>query len=339
MGTNQRGPFATMTSIQTNRIAVSQFLHKGRWLVFPLVVAFWMLLPGTPINAQETVHGEALNWTGIEDPSLDADELALSLLPLSEQEVAAAASIGFELVRDKTAEIVDARIAVREADEEAASKLQGQILELGDKRQLLAEKYLLVLDAWEAKGGDPDSIAIYRKNQRAIAVGELKAADQATLLNHFLDWLGSRDGGIAILVKLAIAAASFMELLVVAGIVRRVRELHLPALGEHSGLLGRVLGSYASGQRTLRRRRAIDSVSAAGCPSARPASRRWHWLGEMNTGASMLNRYVVRGRLRAAFGTDFEQCPGSHLAARSSLPISGTCRGTGSLPSHQAIPA
>ena len=211
-----------MTSSQPIQIAATQFLDSGRWMVLALALAFCMLIPAATISAQEASHSEALSSAGIDDPSLDSDELTLRLLPLSEHEMAAAMAVWFELLRNKTSEIVDAKIAVREADEDAAAKLHEQILALGDERQLLAQKYTLVLDAWETKGGDPDSIAIYRKYLRAIAVGELKATDPATLLNHFLDWLGSRDGGIAILVKLAIAAAAFMGLLVVAGIIRRV---------------------------------------------------------------------------------------------------------------------
>ncbi len=234
---NQNGPIAAMTSKTLNEIAVSRFLDRGRWMAFTLILAFCMLLPATPISAQEAADSEALSSAGIDDPSLDSDELALRLLPLSQEEMAAAASVWFDLLKNKTSEIADAKIAVREAEADAAAKLQEQILGLGDERQLLAEKYTLVVDAWEAKGGDPDAITVYRKYMRAIAVGELKATDPATLVSHFLDWLGSRDGGIAILVKLAITAGSFMGLLVVAGIVRRVVRRWLEKVPTMSSLL------------------------------------------------------------------------------------------------------
>ncbi len=263
---NQNGPIAAMTSKTLNEIAVSRFLDHGRWMAFTLILAFCMLLPATPISAQEAADSEALSSAGIDDPSLDSDELALRLLPLSQEEMAAAASVWFDLLKNKTSEIADAKIAVREAEADAAAKLQEQILGLGDERRLLAEKYTLVLDAWEAKGGDPDTLTIYRKYLRAIAVGELKATDRATLVSHFLDWLGSRDGGIAILVKLAIAAGSFMGLLVVAGIVRRVVRRWLEKVPTMSvqlatefsgdgGLLARPGRRYPDGARLARHQR------------------------------------------------------------------------------------
>lgn len=116
-----------------------------------------------PVSAQEVSECEALSSAAIDDSSMDSDELALRLLPLSQDEMAAAASLWFELVRNNTSEIVDAKIAVREADEDASEKLQEQILGLSDERKLRAGKYTRVWDAWEAKGDDPYSIASSRK--------------------------------------------------------------------------------------------------------------------------------------------------------------------------------
>lgn len=218
----QTGSIVTITSGTSSWVPFPRFLTSGHCKAIMVVLAFCMLLPVATTAAQEAADKEVQSTAGIDDPSLDSDVLALRLLPLAEEEMAAVMSVWFELLQNKTAEIVDAKIAVRELEGDAAESLHKQILELGDERQRLAKKYTLVLDAWEDKGSDPDTITVYRKYLQAITVGELKATDPVTLITHLLDWLGARDGGIGILVKLAIAGGSFMGLLVVAGIVRRV---------------------------------------------------------------------------------------------------------------------
>jgi small conductance mechanosensitive channel len=188
-------------------------------------------------TAKQDADPPAPSAIGIDDPSMDNDELALRLLPLSEDEMAAAASAWFGLLQDKIAEIVDAKIAVRDAEGDEAERLQERILALGDERKPLAGKYALVLDAWEAKGGDPDTITLYRKYLQAVLVGEFKATDPATLLSHLLDWLGSREGGVAIVLKLAVVVGSFLGLLIIARIVRRMSRRWLEKVPTLSTLL------------------------------------------------------------------------------------------------------
>lgn len=199
-------------------------------LLVPLAAAQDRPEEGTPAEPEAAA-------TTVENPSIEGDELLLRLLPLSKKEIATEAGGWFELLQGKMQELAEAKIAARTAEGDAATKLQEQIEKLSDERKGYTSNYSLVVDAWERKGADPKAITEYRAYRQAIALDELKATDPATLFSSFLDWLGSADGGVALLLSIATIVVAFLVLLVVARVVRRMARRWLNRIPDISSLL------------------------------------------------------------------------------------------------------
>ena len=159
----------------------------------------------------------------VTDPGIETEQLTLRLVPLTVDELAAAAAEWKAIVKSKTEEVVEAQLAVADAGgESAASQARERVAELTAERQDLFANYSAVVDSWQKKGGDEAAIAQFRAYRNAILLEETRTADVRTLLAQAAEWATARDGGVQLLIDLAVIVASFLGLLVVARIVRRV---------------------------------------------------------------------------------------------------------------------
>jgi small conductance mechanosensitive channel len=157
------------------------------------------------------------------DPAVSADELSLLLIPLTVDQLAALAGEWLTIVQAKTQEVVEQQIRInRTAAESVEQAARDQLTALTEERRALFDRYSRVVDAWELKGGDPAAIATFRTYRSSIIVEETRNTDWRTLLAQALAWTTARDGGVQIALNAGVVMASFLGLLIVAGIVRRI---------------------------------------------------------------------------------------------------------------------
>lgn len=186
-------------------------------------------------------------------PDTPPDQLALRLSPLTEEDLAAEAVAWQMLLKAKTQEVVALRIALRDAQGDEASRLTEALLPLSAERGALSSGLAEVLQAWEAKGGDPEKIEPLRRYVAAAAAEQIKGARAATVWAEFAKWLSSKDGGIA----LASNAAIFLIALAVLWVAARILSAVVRRMVARVPNLSALLRDFVS-------RAAFWSVIAAG---------------------------------------------------------------------------
>jgi small conductance mechanosensitive channel len=190
-----------------------------------------MLLTGSAYGAKEKAAAGKPAEVPVPQVSPDTpvDRLGLRLSPLTAEDLAAEAAAWQALLKAKTQEVVELRLALRDATGDEAKRLTDAIVALSPERGALSSGLNEILAAWEAKGGDPEQIEPLRKYVAAIAAEQIKGARLTTLLAELEKWLTSKDGGLAllgrigtILVALAVlwAVAKILSLLVSRAVSR-----------------------------------------------------------------------------------------------------------------------
>jgi small conductance mechanosensitive channel len=173
----------------------------------------------------------------VTNPSISREELDIRLVPLTRQELAALAEVWRDILKRTATETMEDQLAVRAVDGAAADAARERMVERGKKRRDIYELYSVVLDAWDLKGGDPAAIEDFRTYRLAIRADQLKSADPQTFLAVITEWLMSPDGGVGVLKDLAIIAASFYALLLVARIAKRFTSTRIHRVAHISKLL------------------------------------------------------------------------------------------------------
>ena len=156
------------------------------------------------------------------DPTVKLEDLELLTFPLTVDQLKALAAKWLEIVKSKTEEVVDAQIALSKADGAVEDAEREKLTALFAERNSLFDRYSAVLNAWEKKGGDDKEITVYRDYQNAIFLEETRKADTKTLMAWAMDWTTSEDGGIALAKNVGIVLISFLVLLFVARLVRKL---------------------------------------------------------------------------------------------------------------------
>lgn len=164
-------------------------------------------------------------------PDINIEELELRLAPLTKDELEQLADEWLQVVKFKTEQVTEAQVAMSSSEGAAKEAIREKLTKLSTERNRLFDKYSAVLNAWEKKGGDEAAIADYRAYRSSIIIEETSKADFKTLMAQVMRWLTSEDGGIQLAKDIGIVLASFIGLLIVAGLVRRfVRRwiVHVP---------------------------------------------------------------------------------------------------------------
>jgi small conductance mechanosensitive channel len=208
-----------------------------------------------PAWAQQKADGEAEKPSPVttSDPEIPVDHLTLLVKPLTQEELKVEADGWRDLVRAKTQEMGQQRIAALEkgkqveaADEAAPAETKQQqdksqsakeevedakdeqleiaeeIPELKEEQTNLIDRLNVVVDALEAKGGEVET---YRQYISAVSGIDLHVTDARTAWTMIQGWLVSEQGGqrwLWNLVKFAlILTAFYVAASIVAGLVRR----------------------------------------------------------------------------------------------------------------------
>lgn len=153
--------------------------------------------------------------TTTSEASAPPQELELRLVPFTPSQLEVEAKAWQELVQEKSREVADAKIAALRSGSTDQERIEALLKE---EKQLM-DRLGIVLDSWEAKGGEPDEI---RSWLTAVRGAELQVDNPSGLVAAFRRWLEAEDGARSWVVKLAIFAAIFFAGAILASIFSRL---------------------------------------------------------------------------------------------------------------------
>jgi small conductance mechanosensitive channel len=147
------------------------------------------------------------------------DQLNLKLMPLTRADLAEEAASVRDLARSMLEDLAAAKIQLNQATGDRVAGAKERAEWLAHECRDVFQRLDTVLTAWGAKGGDPAAIAEYRQYMGAVMVEGVKSADASALVATVGKWLVSRDGGIALGIKMLVLVLAFVVLLFVAKFV------------------------------------------------------------------------------------------------------------------------
>lgn len=190
-------------------------------------------------DADMAVGGAAAGAAArVVDPSTPIDQLSFLLVPLTKAELEEAARQWQAIIRARTEEIATLQ-AERVSDPGAGKgdrRIQ-RITALVERRARLLERFGMVLNSLERKGGDPDLVVELRAYRQAVLYEETALASTRALVGSFMTWLGRPDGGVAVVQRLAIALFALVAIILLGRLVRRLARTMLGRSGKMSKLL------------------------------------------------------------------------------------------------------
>ena len=158
----------------------------------------------------------------VTDPGVDPGTLTLRLIPLTHDDLAAAADEWQGIVKAGTEKVVALQIALAGADGDAEAPIRENLAAATETRNALLDKYSEVITAWANKGADPAAIERYRKYSASIRVEQTRTSDWKTLLTQGWNWMLNPEGGLKWLINGGIIIGAFIALFILAGISRRL---------------------------------------------------------------------------------------------------------------------
>ncbi|SFK81054.1 mechanosensitive ion channel family protein [Shimia haliotis] len=159
--------------------------------------------------------------------------LELYVVPLTNDQLSELATVWQGHMSDVMAEFVDLNLKLETLTGSAAETARMAVANTSEEQARVAKNYRTILANWAAKGGAVDDITPHQKFLTAMSSATLQASDARTMVAIVLGWMGSRDGGIGLLMQLSVFVIAFVVLLFIARFVRGIvaRSLHrLPAM-------------------------------------------------------------------------------------------------------------
>ncbi|MCB1373329.1 MAG: hypothetical protein KDJ78_04005, partial [Rhodobacteraceae bacterium] len=158
----------------------------SRLLSLFILLSVLVAVTGAPSHAQDATEAPAEPEAGapaeappalaahLSDPAIPVEELALRLIPLTSDDLAALSEKWLALAKAKTEEVVEQQVLIANAEGNVEDDAREQLSQLNEERSALFEKYGIVVDSWEKKGGDPAAVAIYRAYRNSVIVEETR---------------------------------------------------------------------------------------------------------------------------------------------------------------------
>lgn len=156
------------------------------------------------------------------DPAVTIEALGLRLDPLPQDQLATEAEAWRALLQERATAVAEAEIVTRDADNPKREDMLRSLPALREQKDALLERFELVLDAYDAKGGDSGP---YRKYAAAVSGIKSDPSDVGATVSAFTGWLTEKEGGI----KWAVRTGQFLGIMVIFWII--------------AGLIGKLVGS------------------------------------------------------------------------------------------------
>lgn len=191
-----------------------------------LVLIGFMILSG-PAFSQEAGPGSADIAISAEliDPEISTEEMAYRLIPLTKEKLDPLSKTWLGIVQSKTEEISDHQVELLNNPSQATDSAYEALARMVQERAVLFERFSMVVDAFESKGGEAALVAELRAYRDSVLFNETILASPKAIAMAFLTWLTRPDGGLAIAKDIGVVILAFMALLFVSrsarGLARR----------------------------------------------------------------------------------------------------------------------
>lgn len=190
----------------------------------------------SPAVAQER-DPPATQRLSITDLSITADQLKLRIIPLPGTELAELSEVWQVYLRQAVDKTIDLKLDLEEVQGVNAEKVRSELAAATDAKWEVAEKYEIVLNAWERKGGAVEDLNPHLDYLSAMIFDTVRIADPSVFLQASWKWITSNDGGMAILLRLLSMVVSIWAVIWIARVLRRATERMLNRVTTISRLL------------------------------------------------------------------------------------------------------
>jgi small conductance mechanosensitive channel len=129
----------------------------------------------------------------ISDPNIPVESLKLRVIPLEKAELQAETDAWQDLLKAKATEIIELEIQETSAEGEEKDQINASVVEKMRERTLIADRMTVVMNAFQAKGGDPAEYKVYMNSVTGIQV-DIKEIGKTS--SRMISWLKSDEGGI-----------------------------------------------------------------------------------------------------------------------------------------------
>ncbi len=210
---------------------------KSRQLVFAV---FLLICISSALAETETVKPSDSAPSGpvpIQDLSTDhpIDQLQRLIAPLTVEQLTTEAERWQGIVQAKMTRIAGLKVVAMSAQGEALDRVHEQINVLSEERVELIEKFYLIINSMELKGGDPELIDSHRNYVTGAVASELQATDVKTIISQLINW--TADSGIGLLLSAATILGSLFILIMVARFIRSLAARGLRRVSHLSQLM------------------------------------------------------------------------------------------------------
>lgn len=205
-----------MTACKMTELSEVRFFQLGLFLL-----VFLLALPMAPLaRGDDPQHAAALV-----DPGIATDELAHRLVPLTKDELAVLANSWLEIVRAKTEHIAEIQVKRLQDPSTVTEETNLYLARMVEGRAGLFERFTMVVDALQKKGGDEALVTELRAYRDAVLESETSLASPKAIAIAVLTWLQRADGGMAVAWNIVMVAVVLLALIFVSksarGLVRR----------------------------------------------------------------------------------------------------------------------
>lgn len=197
-----------------------------------LIISLAFLLMGGPAHSQEPAKPyDALS------PDHTVHELQLLTVPLTLEQLTVEAGNWQDRVQASMSAIARLKVEALTATGERESQVLDEINRLSAQRTEIVDKFILIIDAMELKGADPEVVGAYRHYLSGATATDLQATDARTMLSRAMNWTLSAKGGGNLLLRIATILGSLFALMLAARLVRSLARRGIRRISKLSVLL------------------------------------------------------------------------------------------------------
>ncbi len=154
------------------------------------------------------------------DPAIPSKELAYRLVPLTKDELEPLAEAWLEIVRNKTEEIAERQVQLLQDPSAATDGAYQTIAKMVEERARLFERFSMVVNALQGKGGDEALVTELRAYRESVLSSETVLASPRAIAKALFTWLTRSDGGIAIAKDIGVVVLALLALVFIARSIR-----------------------------------------------------------------------------------------------------------------------
>ena len=205
-----------------------------------LTLTFLLLTVSAPVQAQDEDKAKAEIPLALQqDLTVEhtVAELQLLVAPLTVAQLGTEAEEWQSYVQSSMSRIASLKVAAMNAQGPELDQIHEQINEASAVRTELIEKFLMIVESMEAKGGDPEQVALYRNYITGAVASEFQATDMKTILSQVINWVISAEGGVGFLLSMATIIGSLFVLIIVARFIRALAAKGIRRISQLSQLL------------------------------------------------------------------------------------------------------